>query len=186
MSTWRKGIQLTWLCMPQREMTDVIWTANIIASRTGFSPLELHMKHKPVSIKADGNSFPLITNTQLWVLPWVYLLTEKAKSPPQHKACIANEMWLQELEEIRTQLYEGKFNPGTSQGRNRAKIFMQPLLKISVMDGTIPTGTHILSVVTRPRNLEAGLSKSNFSGFSRAAHDCNGSPSMTSVLNPSA
>lgn len=158
-------------------MTDVIWTANTISSGTSFSLLGLHdMKHKPMSIKADENSFPLITNIQLWVLPWVYLLTEKAKSPPWHKAFIANEMWLQELEEIRAQVYEGKFNSGTSQGRTRPKVFTQPLLKISVMDGTIPMGTHILWVITRPGNLEPGLSKFNFSGFSRTANGCNGSP----------
>ncbi|KQK77825.1 hypothetical protein AAES_123002 [Amazona aestiva] len=31
-------------------------------------------------------------------------------------------------------------------------------------------------IISRPRILEPGLNKSNFSGFSRAADDCNGSP----------
>lgn len=52
----------------------------------------------------------------------------------------------------------------TSQGRNGPKIFMQPLLKISLMKGEIPMGTPDL-VIARPRNLELGLCKSNFSGW---------------------
>lgn len=169
-------------------MTHVIWTANIISSRTSFFPLglpDVKYKTSTLSIKANENSFPWITNTQLWVLPWVYLLTEKAKSPPEHKAFIANEIWLQELEERRAWLYEGKFNPRTSKGRNRPKIFTQPVLKISAMDGTIPLGTHIFSVITRLRNLEPGLSKSKCSGSSSTADDCNGSPPTTPVLNHS-
>lgn len=155
-------------------MTDVILTANIISSKTSFSPLGLHdMKHKPMSVKVDENPFPLITDTQLWVLPEFIFSQRRQKAHRSTRLSLPMRCGYKSWR--RAQLDDGEFNSRTSQGRNRPKVFTQPLLKISVMGGTFTMGTHILSVITRPRNLEPHLSKSNFSGFSRTADDCNGS-----------